>query len=114
MAHAPKTSTRTMDTSCDEQEEGRYGAVTPPSEAGRVTVVTDLDPYEGLSVGEKVDDLIRKNEVVIINRSWCLFSIDAIDFLVQMGIHVHSLETDQHPQGAAILKYLTTKYKHKT
>jgi len=109
MAPSPKTNAPSRD-----EEEGRSAASTAPSEAGTVTVVTDLGSYEGLSVGEKVDDFIKKNEVVMINRSWCLFSIDAQDFLVQMGVNVHSIETDQHPQGAAILKYISTKYKHKT
>jgi glutaredoxin len=50
----------------------------------------------------------------MINRSWCLFSIDALDFLVQFGVDVYSLELDNHPQGALIMKYLKEKYKYKT
>jgi glutaredoxin len=81
---------------------------------GKVTVVTDLDAYEGLSYAEKVDSFVQKHPVVMVNRSWCLFSTDALEFLVQLGVTVYSLEVDKHPQGALILKHLTKKWNHNT
>jgi len=88
----------TQEASTSDEEEGRSDvASSPPS--GQVVLVTDLaTTYPGISIGEKVDQLIQQEKVVMINRSWCLFSIDAIDFLVQLGVHVQSLEVDHHPQ----------------
>jgi len=80
-----------------------------------VHVITDLDVYEGNTLGEKIDSLIASEPVVMINRTWCLFSVDAQNFLVyQMNVSVHSIEVDTHPQGKDILSYVYEKHKHKT
>ena len=97
-----------------DEEEGLETDTPSSSTQGQVTLVTDLTDYEGISVNEKVDSLIKSHGVVMINRSWCLFSIDAIDFLLQLGVDVYSLEVDNHPQGSQILKYAAKKFKHKT
>ena len=100
-------------TGGDDEEAAAASAAAPPRE-GRVTLVTDLSGYDGISLNEKVDAFTRQHGVVMVNRSWCLFSVDAMDFLVQMGVHVHTLEVDTHPQGSLIRKYLSDKYKHRT
>lgn len=81
---------------------------------GRVILISDLSSYSGISVNEKVLAVIAKHEIVMIDRSWCLFSLDAQDFLLQLGLTVFSLEVDKHPQGSEILKFVTTQYHHKT
>ncbi|KAL3913695.1 MAG: hypothetical protein SGARI_000526, partial [Bacillariaceae sp.] len=51
----------------------------------------------------------------MFNRSWCLFSVDAMDFMVgQLQVSVYSLEIDTHPQGKDILKYVAKKTGQKT
>jgi hypothetical protein len=97
-----------------QQETSQRDVEEGTSPMACATVVNDLSNYEGISLNEKVDSFIKKHAVVMINRSWCLFSIDALDFLVQFGVDVYSLELDNHPQGAVIMKYLKEKYKHKT
>jgi len=116
---AATTANTTQDPSTsDEEEQGRSSDdASSSAPSGQVILVADdlLATYPGSSIGEKVDNLIQQEKVVMINRSWCLFSIDAMDFLVvQLGVTVHSLEVDHHPQGAAILKYVQQKYNHKT
>ena len=82
---------------------------------GTVTIVTDLETYEGKTLEEKLDTFVAAHPVVMINRSWCLFSVDAIAFLTkQLGVSIHSLEIDVHPQGKDIIKYLGNKLNHKT
>ena len=97
-----------------DEEVGHGTSTTDRTTQGQVTLVTDLTEYEGISVNEKVDSMIKRHGVVMINRSWCLFSIDAIDFLLQLGVDVYSLEVDNHPQGSQILKYVSKKFNHKT
>jgi glutaredoxin-related protein len=81
----------------------------------RAINVTDLSVYAGRTLAEKVDSFIDAHPVVMFNRTWCLFSIDAVDFLVnEMRVSVHSLELDVHPKGKEILKYITAKTDHKT
>lgn len=81
---------------------------------GDVTMIESLQEYNGQNIYEKVDSMIKAHQVVLVNRSWCLFSIDAVDFLSRMGVSVHSFEVDNHPHEAAIVKHLKTKYSHDT
>ncbi|CAJ1952180.1 unnamed protein product [Cylindrotheca closterium] len=85
------------------------------SDNAEVHVITDIDAYNGSTLGEKIDAMIASHPVVMINRTWCLFSVDAIDFLVQqLNVPVHSVEVDVHPQGKEILKYVTDKCSYHT
>ena len=80
-----------------------------------VTVLTDLDCYKGDTLGEKVDSLIKAHPVVMFNKTWCLFSVDAQQFLLhQMKVSIHSVEVDVHPQGKAILKHVQETTGHDT
>lgn len=108
-----KVAARPQSQQQGDEEEG-HGTSTTSRTQGQVTLVTDLTVYEGISTNEKVDSMIKTHGVVMINRSWCLFSIDAIDFLGQLGVDVYSLELDNHPQGSQILKYVSKKFNHKT
>ncbi|KAL3944922.1 MAG: hypothetical protein SGBAC_001013 [Bacillariaceae sp.] len=85
------------------------------AEKAVVHVVTDIDSYNGSTLGEKIDTLIASHAVVMINRTWCLFSVDAINFLVlQLNVPVHSIEVDVHPQGKEILQYVKEKTNYHT
>jgi glutaredoxin len=80
-----------------------------------VTVVVDLSGYRGETLQEKIDDFIQVHPVAMFNRTWCLFSVDAQDFLIHdMHVSVHSIEVDIHPQGKEILKYIWKKTGHET
>jgi glutaredoxin 3 len=80
-----------------------------------VTVLTDLDGYEGTTLEQKVDSLITSHPVVIFTKTWCLFSVDAQTFLTdQIKVSIHSVQVDLHPRGNAILKYVQEKTKHRT
>lgn len=79
------------------------------------TVIKDVDIYQGSTLEEKIDSLIASHSVVMFNRTWCLFSVDAINFMVhQLNVSVHSLEVDVHSQGKEILQYVTKKTGHTT
>ena len=58
---------------------------------GEVTVVTSLKDYEGENQYEKLDSFLAAHPVSMVNRSWCLFSIDAMDFLSRMGVSISTL-----------------------
>lgn len=80
-----------------------------------VTVVGSLEAYKGRTLEEKVDSFIADHPVVMFNKTWCLFSVDAQQFLIeQMKVSIHCIEVDIHPQGKAILKHIQEKTGHKT
>jgi hypothetical protein len=81
---------------------------------GKVTVIESLQGYEGDNLYEKLDAFIKAHEIAMVNRSWCLFSIDAVDFLSRMGIAVHSFEVDNHSHEKYLVKHLKQKYSHDT
>lgn len=119
MAKKSKKSQAALQQKQEQQQRRQSDAEvglgpTPGTLEGRVTLVTSLHGYDGTSTEEKIDNMITRHDVVMINRSWCLFSIDATDFLVQMGANVHSFEVDNHDNGSRILKYLAKKYNHRT
>lgn len=43
-------------------------------QVGTVHTITDLEGYPGESIAEKVDAAIEEHPVLMIDRSWCLFS----------------------------------------
>jgi glutaredoxin 3 len=104
----------------DEEKDVESGMPKPKNEAkvqgeANVNVVNDLSRFEGLVLEDKVDSLIDAYPVVMFSRTWCLFCVDAQDFLVrQVGVPVHSVEVDKHPQGKDILKYVYEKTNHKS
>jgi glutaredoxin 3 len=120
---APQTTLESGDTSIDGSR-ATSGASSGPKgkeveenekEKAMEIVITDLDVYEGETLGEKIDSLVQTHPVVMISRTWCLFSVDALNFLVmQMDVSVHSLEVDKHPQGKEILQYVYEKQHYKT
>eukprot|EP00980_Cylindrotheca_fusiformis_P030346 scaffold24671_cov108-Cylindrotheca_fusiformis.AAC.1 len=67
-------------------EEQNMHAVSGPntyeSTEPKAYAIANLDVYKGNTLPEKLDCLIETHAVVMINRSWCLFSIDAQSFLV--------------------------------
>ncbi|KAL7580306.1 hypothetical protein ACA910_004342 [Epithemia clementina (nom. ined.)] len=80
-----------------------------------VKLVGDLKSYEGSTVEEQVDSMIKTHSVVMISKTWCPFSRDAKDLLSkQIGVTVHALEVNTHPEGAIVFKYLSGSYKHYT
>ena len=73
-------------------------------------MVNDLSSYGGTTLEDQIENFIHSENVVLFNKSWCLFSIDAMSFLTeQLGVQVHSLLIDKHPHGKAIMKYLASK-----
>ena len=95
-------------------EKGPEGTELQLPTPGEVTVITSLNGYEGQNQYEKLDSFIAAHPVAMVNRSWCLFSIDAVDFLSRMGVSVHSLEIDLHPHGNELAKYLKKKLSYDT
>ncbi|CAB9506706.1 Glutaredoxin [Seminavis robusta] len=83
-------------------------------EPGEVITISSLQDYNGGNVYQKLDSFIAQHDCVMVNRSWCLFSIDALDFMTRMGVDVYSIEVDNHPHGEAIVKYLKQKLEHST
>jgi glutaredoxin len=104
----------------DEEKDVEIGMPKPKNDAkvqgeAKVNIVKDLSIFEGAVLEDKVDSLIDAYPVVMFNRTWCLFSVDAQDFLVrQVGVSVHSVEVNKHPRGKDILKYVYKKTNHKT
>lgn len=115
------TSLDTGDASIDGMEpmdnatSEREGDGAKGKNEAKANIISDLDVYEGLTLGEKIDSLIKAHPVVIFSRTWCLFSVDAQNFLVlQMGVSVHTVEVDIHPLGKDILQYVYQKENCKT
>lgn len=98
----------------DEKVEESDNTTQESDEGAKVNIVTDFDIYQGDTLEEKIDSFIESHPVVMFNRTWCLFSVDAQNFLVlQMNVTVHSVEVDMHPQGKEILKYVYEKTKYR-
>jgi glutaredoxin len=92
-----------------EAQKGGDGAASNMPEASAF-IVTDLGVYKGETLAEQVESFIHMHPVVMFNRTWCLFSVDAMDFMVkQLQVSVHSLEVDIHPKGKEIIKYISQK-----
>ena len=88
---------------------------TATLEEPTLTVVTDLSVYVGETLEAQVDSFISAHPVVMFTKSWCLFSIDAQNFLLHdMKVSLHVIEVDSHPQGKHILNYIKEKTKHRT
>ena len=77
---------------------------------GKVTVVTaeELEMnYEGDTLDEKLKELIDTHSIVMFQKTWCLFSMDAQTFLThQLGCDVWVIEVDVHPQGKDISVFI--------
>jgi glutaredoxin 3 len=100
--------------SMSDTSSGPKGKEAKETEEAKAIAITDLDVYKGESLGEKIDSLIQTHPVVMFTRTWCLFSVDALNFLVkQMGVSVHCVEVDEHPQGKEILQCMYEKQKYK-
>ena len=77
--------------------------------------VRDLQAYGGSTLEESVDRLIHAHGVVIFSKSACPFCLDIKDLLAnRLGVPVYVLEINQHPDGAAIHKYIKSLTKHTT
>lgn len=81
----------------------------PPQEeaqqAKNLTIVDDLSDYPGTTVEEKVDSFIAQQPVAIISKSWCPFCRDVKDLFGNvLGVQVHSIESNLHPDGGKIFK----------
>lgn len=84
-------------------------------ECNKVTVITDLSVYNGQTLEEQVDAFIAAYPVVMFQKTWCLFSIDAQQFMTeQMQVSVHTIELDMHPHGKAIQKHIQQRTGHNT
>jgi glutaredoxin len=106
-----KASTDTLPTHSDGSEP----CTQKTNDEAKVTVISDLDVYEGDNLEEKIESLIESHPVVMFNRTWCLFSVDAQNFLVgQLNVPVHSVEIDTHPQGKEIMKCVSNLTNHET
>ena len=70
-----------------------------------VAVVSDLSQYSGDSLEDKVESFFQQHPVAIISKTWCPFSNDVKDLLVnQIGVEVHTIEVNAHPEGSSIFK----------
>lgn len=77
-----------------------------------ITVISNLDEYNGDTLEAKIEDFILKHAVVMFSKTWCPFCRDSKDFLGnQIGVHVYVIEVDQHPEGAKIHSYMKEKTK---
>mmetsp|Transcript_26567 Transcript_26567/g.61032 ORF Transcript_26567/g.61032 Transcript_26567/m.61032 type:complete len:971 (+) Transcript_26567:150-3062(+) len=87
-----------------------------PSEGtSNVVEVTDLSGLSGELIEEKIDALIEAHAVLIFSKTWCPFCRDVKNLLAeQIGVRVYALEVNTHPDGAAIFKYVSSKYEHHT
>ena len=101
--------------SADNESTSDVDTNTTLQGQAKVNVVRDLTRYDGNTLEEQIDSLIKKEPVVMFNRTWCLFSVDAQNFLVmQMNVSVHSVEVDKHSQGKAIMDYVKAKTGYNT
>lgn len=110
-----KTDTTTSSAQDDDHDHNTKTTPTVMFPQATITIVETLDEYQGDSIAEQVESFIAAHPVVMFSKTWCLFSLDAQDFLTNiMNVSVHVLEADVHPQGKAILKHVQTQTKHRT
>jgi glutaredoxin 3 len=109
---------KSSDNTSVEQEldiEGGYmsGAKTAMKDfnaSANITVVTDLDTYDGSTLEEKVDAFIQKHSVVVFSKSYCAFCRDVKDLLAsRVGVKIHIIEVNEHPDGSKIHNYIKKK-----
>eukprot|EP00538_Stauroneis_constricta_P000528 CAMPEP_0119546512 /NCGR_PEP_ID=MMETSP1352-20130426/899_1 /TAXON_ID=265584 /ORGANISM="Stauroneis constricta, Strain CCMP1120" /LENGTH=996 /DNA_ID=CAMNT_0007591223 /DNA_START=151 /DNA_END=3141 /DNA_ORIENTATION=+ len=101
------------------EEEGPQvttaAARNDPNMSKNITEIMDLSQFKGTSLEEQVDDLIQQSDIVMISKSHCPFCRDAKDLLaVQLGVRVHVIDVDQHPDGNAVLAHVKQQTEHKT
>mmetsp|Transcript_24506 Transcript_24506/g.68292 ORF Transcript_24506/g.68292 Transcript_24506/m.68292 type:complete len:995 (-) Transcript_24506:304-3288(-) len=85
------------------------------SDSKNVTVLNDLSAYKGASLEEQVASIIEDHDVVMFSKTHCPFCRDAKDLLaVQLGVPVHVVEINEHPDGALIFEHLREQTEHKT
>ena len=80
----------------------------PPEEQAKemdnAIVVEDLSGYGG-TIEEKIDAFIEQHPVVVISKTRCPFCLDVKDLLGNvLGVKVHVIEVNIHPEGAKIQK----------
>lgn len=110
-----KEESKRIDSSASQNDDVEAPRQRAEAEVPRVTVVSDLSIYQGDTLEERVNDFILAHPVVMITKTWCLFSKDAQSFLVEeMKVSIHVVEVDSHPNGKAILKHVQSKTRHKT
>ncbi|CAJ1952182.1 unnamed protein product [Cylindrotheca closterium] len=108
--HESGVTARSLDTHSETHQDDHIS-----TRKSKLHKIADINTYKGSTLEEKLDTLIQSHPVVMINRTWCLFSVDAQNFLIQqMNASVHSIEVDLHPQGKKISKYMKEKTKHYT
>jgi glutaredoxin 3 len=71
--------------------------------------------YPAETLEQSIDLMIHTSKVVIFEKSWCLFSMDAKDFLLQqLGVSFVSIPIDETKDGDRIAHYIKTETGHKT
>jgi glutaredoxin 3 len=97
----------------DDQDSTGTGKTDDAPTETKVIDVMEHCPAQSLE--ESVDMLIRTSKVVVFEKSWCLFSIDSKDFLLnQLGVSFISIPVDEAKDGDAIVKYIQQETGHKT
>lgn len=77
---------------------------------GNSIVVNDFESYPGADLAEKIDSLIDLHAIVVISKSTCPFCRDVKDLLINtIGVTVHSVEVNLHPEGSKIFAYAKAK-----
>lgn len=85
------------------------------SESSESFHVVDISTYPGNTIEEKVDNFIKSHSVVMISKSLCAFCRDVKDLLTnQIGVKLHLIEVNLHPDGDKVFEYVRKKYNHKT
>jgi glutaredoxin 3 len=78
--------------------------------AGGSIVISEIESYPGADLAEKIDSLIDLHAIVVISKSTCPFCRDVKDLLInKIGVTVHSVEVNLHPEGGKIFAYAKSK-----
>lgn len=103
------TSTRKKKPARDDVEAGGGGL------AKEIIIGEDLSAYSGISVGEKMDKMIKQHLVVMVEKTWCPYCVEAKKLmLTKICVDVHVIQVDKHSLGKEFQKHLVKKYNFKT
>jgi len=85
------------------------------SEGIEKTILDVQDSFPAGSLEESIDALITTERVVMFEKTWCLFSRDAKEFLrCQLGVSLTTVPVDLCKNGDAVAHYVKHKTHHRT
>ena len=65
--------------------------------SANVVLITDLDNYSGETIADRLDNCVKAHPILIIDRSWCIYSVEYV-FASAHTIHL----SHSHPYPVSL------------